>query len=140
MKKLLVAAVVLAVVGIGGRTLVVRTAKQMAEEDARTRVGVVLTGLKKGADGTAYQKAVTMWKANKLGMSSDEFKMAADEFDAFVMRHSIKNLESYEVTSAVQEAAAEGTKPAVVRVAGTTNGRAFETVAVDQKELSWERP
>jgi hypothetical protein len=107
----------------GGKTLIDATGAKMNREEAQTRVKIVLTGLQQGASAAQYQTAICMWWDGSYALGQEEFRTAADAFDAW----------------AVVEKAGHALDSAIVVVKGSVDGRSFLARGARGKPLSWEQ-
>lgn len=137
MKKIIGVVVLIALIW-GGKLAVDAMSRRTNQEDAQTRVRIVLTGLKQGAGATEYQTAVCMWKAGSLTLGQEEFRTASDEFDDWARGRGLTNLRSFEIGGAAVEKAAYALESAVVVVKGSVDGKPFVAHAARSRPLLWD--
>jgi hypothetical protein len=137
-KKVVVVLALIAAVW-GGKTLIDATGAKMNREEAQNRVRVVLTGLQQGASAAQYQTAICMWWDGSYALGQEEFRTAADAFDAWARDRRLTNLQRFDVGEAVVEKAGHALDSAIVVVKGSVDGRSFLARGAKGKPLTWEQ-
>jgi hypothetical protein len=108
------------------------------ENSAKERVRRVFDGLKSGGN---RQEAIPLWRHGSFNAGSQqEFESAANELDAWSAKHKIDPVVDYEIKEATVLGEQDRLGNAVVRVAGTVNGRPFSMRVQQGARLEMEGP